>query len=384
MRACARILAPAVGSFFLLGPRGTGKSWWLRERFPDATSVDLLAEEEYQRLLGNPGLFAARMRALRRGARVVIDEIQRLPGLLNEVHRLIEERGLRFVLCGSSARKLRRGGVNLLGGRATQRLMHPFLPDELADRFSLETALRYGLLPVVTAARNRDETLAAYARLYLKEEIQAEALVRNLPGFARFLPVAALAHGRRINLSNIARECGVARTTVAGYLEILEQTLVCFLLPASEAKLRVRERRLPKLYWFDPGVVRAMKHSAGEIHTEERGPLFEGLVAQVIRAEIDYRGLADGFHYWAPAEARETEVDFLLSRKRRRVAIEVKTGMNFSESWCRGLRAVAELPGLQRRLLVYPDGPSLRTRDGIEVVSFATFCRLLAEKKLWA
>src|SRR6266699_5236483 len=190
-----RILKAPEQSFFLLGPRGSGKSTWLQATFPDAHVFDLLAEETYQRLLANPGLFAAELRALTSNRWVIIDEVQRLPNLLNEVHRFIEAKRLRFVLCGSSARKLKRADVNLLAGRALRRAMHPCVPEELGAHFDLDAALRFGLLPIVWDSTAKDETLTAYAQLYLKEEIQAEALVRNLPGFARFLPLAALFHG---------------------------------------------------------------------------------------------------------------------------------------------------------------------------------------------
>lgn len=345
---------------------------------PSAYFVDLLDEVKFQRLLANPGLFADELRALAADRWIVIDEVQRLPSLLNEVHRAIEERKTRFVLCGSSARKLKREGVNLLAGRALQRSMHPFVPEELGGSFDLESALRYGLLPLVWGSPEREETLAAYAQLYLKEEIQAEAVVRNLPGFARFLPIAALCHGQTVNMSNIAREAGVARTTVAGYLEVLEETLLCFRVPGFEAKQRVRERKHPKWYWCDPGIVRAMRRSRGVPGSEERGALFEGLVAQILRAYRDYAGLCDDITYWS-AERRSTEVDFVLSRGDRYVAVEAKAGTTFSDSWCKGLRAIASLPGLERRLIVYPDGPRLRTSDGIEVLPFAIFAALLAE-----
>lgn len=200
-----RILKDPGLSFLLLGPRGTGKSTWLRTAFPDAHWIDLLSEDTYQRLLAQPGLFANELRALPPGQRVVVDEIQRLPNLLNEVHRFIEEKPLRFILCGSSARKLKRAGVNLLAGRALRRIMHPFTPEELGRHFNLDQALQFGLLPIVWDSPQKSETLNAYSQLYLKEEIQAEALVRNLPGFARFLPVAALFHGQVINVTNIAR-----------------------------------------------------------------------------------------------------------------------------------------------------------------------------------
>ncbi len=378
-----RILQPSKQSFFLLGPRGTGKTTWLRKLFPTAYFVNLLSEETYQRFLANPGLFAAEVNSVRDNRWVVVDEIQRLPGLLNEVHRFIEERKMRFVLCGSSARKLKRAGVNLLAGRAVNRAMHPFVPEELGARFNLEDALSHGLLPLVLDSEDRQDTLAAYTRMYLKEEIQAEALVRNLPGFARFLPVAALLHGQSVNISNVAREAGVARTTVAGYFSILEETLLGYYLPAYEAKLRVRERKSPKWYWSDPGIVRAMKQAHGPLVAEERGALFEGLVAQVIRAYRDYRGVYDSIFYWSTVKHSPVEVDFLLCRGREFCAVEVKSGRVFDEHWCRGLRAITGLDGLRRRLLVYPAGPELRTADGIEVLPFDLFCRLLAENTLW-
>lgn len=374
----SRILKAPKQSYFLMGPRGSGKTTWLKAILPDAHVIDLLSEETYQRLLASPGLFADELRAVPTGRWVVVDEVQRLPGLLNEVHRFIEEKRLRFVLCGSSARKLKRAGVNLLAGRALHRSMHPFVPEELGAQFDLDEALRYGMLPIVWDSPAREETLAAYAQLYLKEEIQAEALVRNLPGFARFLPVAALFHGQSVNVTNIAREAGVARTTVAGYLDILEETLLCFRLPAYEAKLRVRERKLPKWYWCDSGIVRAMKHAKGDLVAEERGALFEGMVAQLLRAYKDYRGICGDMYYWAPAGRSETEVDFLLVRGEDLIAIEAKSGNTFNESWCKGLRAVSNLKGLQRRIVVYPRGPVLRTKDGIDVFPFQKFADQLA------
>ena len=377
-----RILKAPEQSFFLMGPRGSGKSTWLRATFPDAHVIDLLAEDTYQRLLASPGLFADELRALTSVRWVIVDEVQRLPGLLNEVHRFIEEKRLRFVLCGSSARKLKRADVNLLAGRALRRSMHPFVPEELGAHFDLHETLRFGLLPIVWDSTAKSETLAAYAQLYLKEEIQAEALVRNLPGFARFLPLAALFHGQTVNVTNIAREAGVARTTVAGYLDILEETLLCFRLPAYEAKLRVRERKLPKWYWCDPGIVRAMKRATGGVAPEERGALFEGMVAQLLRAYKDYRGLCDDMYYWAPSGRSETEVDFLLVQGAELVAVEVKSGNTFAEGWCKGLRAIAQLEGLRRRIIVYPRGPVLRTKDGIEVIPFQHFADQLAGNSL--
>lgn len=179
-------------------------------------------------------------------------------------------------------------------------------------------------------------------------------------------------------MTNIAREAGVARTTVNGYLDILEETLLCFRLPAFEAKLRARERKLPKWYWCDPGLVRAMRASRRSVSPETSGALFEGLVAQLLRAYRDYRGLFDAMYYWAPAGRSQVEVDFLLDQGGAWVAVEVKSGRMFADSWCRGLRAVKSLPGLRRRIVVYPQGPVLQTEDGIEILPFEDFAGLLA------
>jgi len=373
-----RIIKVPEQSFFLLGPRGSGKSTWLRSVFSDAYVIDLLSEETYQRLLSHPSQFADELRYVSEGRWVIVDEVQRLPDLLNEVHRFMEERRLNFVLCGSSARKLKRTGINLLAGRALPRFMHPFVPEELGEKFDLEEFMRYGSLPIVWDSKAKQETLSAYTQLYLKEEIQAEALVRNLPGFARFLPIAALFHGQNINVTNIAREAGVARTTVTGYLDILEETLLCFRLPACEARLRVRERRLPKWYWCDPGIVRTMKRATGTLVVEERGALFEGIVAQLLRAYKDYRDMFDNMYYWAPSNKSGLEVDFILVKGSEMMAVEAKSGNNFSDAWCKGLRAIESLEGIKRRIIVYPHGTALRTRDGIDVLPFKQFADELA------
>ncbi len=175
----------------------------------------------------------------------------------------------------------------------------------------------------------------------------------------------------------------MARTTVTGYLDVLEETLLCFRLPAYEAKLRVRERKLPKWYWCDPGIVRAMKQTTGTLAPEEKGALFEGLVAQLLRAYKDYRGICDAMYYWAPSGRSATEVDFILVRGKNLIAIEVKSGNAFTDTWCKGLRAVSQLKGLQRRIIVCLQGPAMRTGDGIEVLSFQQFSDQLAGNTLW-
>ena len=242
---------------------------------------------------------------------------------------------------------------------------------------------RHGSLPIVWSSENRDATLRAYVQTYLKEEIQAEALARNLPGFARFLPVAALAHGQTVNVSSLARDCGVSRTTVDGYLGILEDTLLAFRLQAFESRLRVRERRHPKLYWVDPGLARAARKGLGDMDAAERGSLLEGFVATCLRAHGEYDALFDEMSYWAPAGAARTEVDFLLRRGKKYLAIEVKSSRRIPDDGLRGLRAIAGLAGLVRRILVLDSKNRIRTEDGIDVLPLEEFFDSLADGSLW-
>jgi len=378
-----RLLSRPRSSFFLFGPRGVGKSTWTRDKLAGAHRIDLLDEGLYHGLLADASLFAGELNALPRGSWVVVDEIQRLPSLLNEAHRFIEERGLRFALLGSSARKLKAAGTNLLAGRALRKQMFPLTPQELGADFDLETVLRFGSLPLAWRSSDRRATLLAYVQTYLREEIRAESIVRNLPGFARFLPVAALFHGQVINIAGIARDAGTARTTVDGYVEILEDTLLVLRLRAYEARLRVRERKHPKLYWIDPGIVRAVKKQLDPPSAEERGHLLEGWIHTLLRCYAEERSLYDEIHYWAPAQARQLEVDFLLQRGRELLAIEVKTSPRLQPAQFAGLAAIGELPGVVRRILVYGGTRRLRTPAGIEVWPLANFLAALAEGKLW-
>lgn len=377
-----RSTQPPQQSFFLFGMRGVGKSTWARATFPNATYMDLLDEGLYQDLLADPGQFAASLRHLNANDWVVVDEVQRLPPLLNDVHRLIESKRLRFALLGSSARKLKAAGVNLLAGRALKRTMFPLAPAELGAEFDLERVLRHGSLPLVWASEEPAAVLDAYAQLYLREEIRAEGLVRNLPGFVRFLAVAAVLNGQIVNVAGVARDSGVARPTVQGYLDILEDTLLTFRLPAFEAKLRVRERKLPKLYWVDPGVVRAVKKQFGDVGAEERGALFECWVHTLLRTHAEQHTLYDGIYYWAPHRA-SVEVDFLLRRGTDSLAIEVKASRRPDTSHLKGLRAIVELPGVVRRVLVYTGERSLRTEDGIDIWPASQLAAAAAEDRLW-
>ncbi len=377
-----RLLQMPASSFFLLGVRGAGKSTWVRKALPQAHRVDLLDEGLYQDLVIQPAIFGGMLGSLRRGNWVVVDEIQRLPSLLHEVHRHIEERGLRFALLGSSARKLKHGGTNLLGGRALWKTLFPLLPHELGRDFDLGRVLEVGSIPVVWTADDPVATLESYVQLYLREEIKAEALVRNLPGFTRFLPIAALFHGQTINVSSIARDAGTARTTVVGYLDILEETLLVHRIPAYEAKLRVRERRLPKLYWVDPGLVRAAKRQLGTVSQGEAGALFEGYVLTMLRAYAERSRLFEDLSYWSPHQSA-VEVDFLLRRGKEFVAIEVKSATRFSRSMLQGLLAIDELPKVVRRILVYRGTRKLRTEEGIDVWPLIDLSTALESDHLW-
>lgn len=377
-----RLAKSRSASFFLLGIRGVGKSTWVRQILPDAVLIDLLDEVMYHDLLVDIGLFRNLVSKSKRGDWVVVDEIQRIPRLLNEVHRLIEDQGIRFALVGSSARKLKMASTNLLAGRASVVSMFPLVPHELGEDFNLETVLQFGSIPVVWNSANRQETLQSYIDLYLREEVRAEALVRNLGGFMRFLPVAALMHGQEINTSGIARDAAVARSTVEGYLTILEDTLLTFRLNAYTPKLRIRERRGSKLYWVDTGVVRAVKRQFGPIEPGERGSLFEGWVLSILRTHNAIAPVFDDIAYWSPANS-QVEVDFVLRRESRILALEAKSTKRYNTKMLKGLRALGTLPTLYKRILVYAGELSFRTEDGIYVWAVGEFLEHMANDNLW-
>ena len=372
----SRLLKPPEQSFFLFGMRGVGKSTWARQNFAGNPTFDLLDEGLFQSYLRDPRLFGRELLRFPAGQWVIVDEVQRMPTLLNEVHRFIEGPGLRFVLLGSSARKLKHAGTNLLAGRALRRVMFPLLPEELGQDFDLDEVLRFGSLPIVWQADAKPEVLDAYVQMYLKQEIQAEALVRNLPGFSRFLPVASLFHGQVLNVTGLARDAGVARTTVTGYLDILADTHLAWLLPAYEGRLRVKERKHPKLYWIDPGVVRAVRREYHPPSELERGPLLEGWVATVLKAYGEPGsgvGLQhDGLFYWAPAQGG-TEVDFLVQRGKEFTALEVKAKETLSPRDFKGLQTLAELEAVRRRIVIFLGQRPFQTEDGIAVLPVRDF-----------
>ncbi len=377
MTTLPRFFTVPAGSFFLFGPRGTGKTTWLRERFPDALVLDLLRPEEFRRFAARPERLRELVRAVPRGGTVVVDEIQRVPELLNVVHELMESgERRRFVLTGSSARKLRRGGVNLLAGRAVMRTMHPFMAGELGSGFDLGTSLTLGTVPTVVSSDDPASALAAYAALYVEQEVRAEGLARNVGSFSRFLEAAAFSHAATLNVSAVARECETSRSTVSGYLELLEDLLLAFRLPVFTRRARRRVVSHPRFFYFDCGVFRSLR-PAGPLDRPEEiaGPALEGLVAQHLRAWLAYSRTRDRLYYWRTRGG--AEVDFVLYGTSGIWGIDVMNASRIRPADLRGLRAFGtEYPEARRMLLHRGDRPL--ERRGVLCLPVGEFLRNLA------
>jgi len=342
-----RLLPTPVGSVFLFGPRGTGKSTWIRDRFPGAVTYDLLDTAEALRLSKDPHSLYRELAALPAGEWVVIDEVQKVPGVLDEVHRLIESHRLRFVLSGSSARKLRRGGANLLAGRAVTTSMFPLVSAELSFEFEPERVLRFGTLPMAVTADDPRDYLRTYAETYLAQEIQAEALTRNIGAFARFLEIAARQNAQATSIAGIARDAGIGRRTVQSHFEILTDTLIGFWLPPWKLKSSTRQVRQSKFYFFDCGVARALTGRLAYPPTaEELGPLAETFVLNELRSFLAYSALDYRLHFWRSYGG--AEVDVLCETTEGFVAIEVKASSRWEKRFNRGLRRVRDEFGEHR------------------------------------
>lgn len=343
METLTRIFPDPGSHYFLLGPRGTGKSTWLSTVHPDALVIDLLDPDLERRLRSRPELLEELVRAHPDPGTVVVDEVQRVPEILDVVHRLIEsEKGRwRFILTGSSARKLRRAGVNLLGGRALRRSMHPFVAAELGERFDLGRALVQGLLPLVWDAPDPDDTLRSYVALYLRLEVQTEGLVRNVGSFARFLEAVSFSHAAVINVSDVARECEVNQKTAAGYLEILEDLLLGHRVPVFTRRAKRKVTSHPKFYWFDTGVFRSVRPRGPLDRPEEiAGAALEGLVAQHLRAWVDGTEARPTLHFWRTRAG--TEVDFVVYGPTSFTAVEVKHAGTVRPKDLRALRTFGD------------------------------------------
>jgi predicted AAA+ superfamily ATPase len=382
MGIVARLLPLPSRSFFVFGPRGVGKSTWLREVLPAGTPIlDLLRSDVFLELSRDPSLLEARIGRLAAGSWVCIDEIQKAPALLDEVHRLIEERRLRFALSGSSARKLRRGGANLLAGRASTRALGPFSFAELGGRFDLERALTFGLLPMIVLEPDHAvDALFAYVHTYVKEEIREEGIVRKIDPFLRFLQVAGQMNAQQLNRENVARDARVPRSSVDGYFSILEDTLLGHFLPAYRPGIKVREQTHPKFYWFDPGVARA---AAGLLRDPLdpvwRGGALETLLFHELRTHNHVSGKERPIAYYRTAAG--SEIDFVVETRRRTrssppqvVCIEIKSATRWRREWEEPMHSLAGREGIdvRRRVGVYL-GRDVLTFGEVEVLPVKDF-----------
>lgn len=360
-----------IRSYFLLGPRGTGKSTLISETLPDAILYDLLDASVYQRLLREPTLISQETKA---NDLVVIDEIQKLPELLDEVQRLIVKRKQRFLLTGSSARKLRKGGANLLAGRAFEAALFPLTSQEI-PAFDLPAYLNTTGLPEFYGQEHAKEFLQAYVGMYLQEEVKAEALTRNLSGFVRFLEVVALSNGEEINYANISSDCGVAVRTVESYYGILNDTLIGFSVPSFLSTAKRKSISRSKYYLFDIGVVNSLTHRGRiELKSELFGRAFEHFIALEIRAFLSYCKVNMPLQYWRSTS--HFEVDFIIGTI---LALEVKSTDLVTDKHLKGLRALKEEGLIKIYGIISLDTNDRITSDGIYIWSWKSF--LL---KLWS
>lgn len=357
-------------SYFLFGPRQTGKTSLILHSLPRVPFYNLLDTSTYLALCQNPGRLAQELSG--RDPVVVIDEIQRLPALLDEVHRLIEERRIHFLLTGSSARKLRRGGVNLLGGRARTMYMHPFTYRELGNQFDLLRAIQRGLIPSIYFSDDPRADLQAYAGLYLQQEILAEGLTRNLPAFSRFLKVAAFCNGSIVNFTNVANDAQVARTTIYEYFAILRDTLILHELPPWRKSVKRKPLASSKYFFFDVGVVAALQGREFRYGTPEFGEAFETYLMHELTAYRDYVS-REPLSFWRSTSG--LEVDFIIGDH---TAVETKAKENLSGQDLKSLRAIAEEKKLKRYLCVCLE-PRPRKIENIMVVPLSQFL-----DSLWA
>ncbi len=361
-------------SFFLLGPRGTGKSTWLKMTYPEAVTIDLLNTETASFLRANPTRLTGIVEGNPGAKTFIIDDVQLIPELLFEVHALMEHKpSTQFILTGSSARKLKRTGTDLLGGRALKIDMHPFTAAELGADFSLDDALNFGLLPVIHAARDPMARLSAYIGLYLREEIQMEGLVRNLGPFTRFLEAASFSHGSQLNASDIARDCGAGRTTVDGYLKILYDLMIASVLPVFSKRAKRELVSKGKFYFFDAGVYRTLRPKGPlDRPSEIDGAALEGLVFQNLRAMLDSQGVDNGLYFWRTVAGNE--VDFVVYAENRFDAIEVKNAAKVTRSDMTSLKSFkSDYP--EARLLLLYRGTLQYEEDGVLVMPVERFLR---------
>ena len=371
MKAIKRMISAAQGSFFLFGPRGTGKSVWLKECFPNALTISLLNVTRRREMLANPLLLRSLIEGAGNVKDIVIDEIQRAPELLDVVHGLMDEkRGYRFILTGSSARKLKRNAsADLLGGRAVLRYCHPFMASELGDEFSLERALHVGMIPLVlnSPPETPESILSTYLDLYLQEEVTSEGVIRNLEAFARFLEAASFSHGQLLSASDVARDAGVKRSTVDGYFKILEDMLITRHLPVFTKRAKRNLVGHDKFYFFDAGVFRALRPKGPlDRPSEIDGACLEGLVFQHLSAWNDYSGGRNQLFFWRTKAG--VEVDFVIYGPDCFHAIEVKNADKLTRH---------DAAGLESFHADYPESTCTLLYRGADALRISEHCRAL-------
>ena len=363
-------------SFFLFGPRGTGKTTWLKHRLPEALFVNLLQSEYYNRLSANPGHLRQLIPPDHTGW-TVIDEVQRIPALLNEVHDLIEARGLVFVLTGSSARTLRRREVNLLAGRALTYRMHPLTAVEQQEAFNLRDSVQLGHLPARFSESDPAKYLKDYVQTYLREEVMQESLTRNIAHFAHFLEVASFSQGATINISAVAREAHIERSVAENYFSILEDLLIAVRLPVFSRKAKRKLMSQKKFYFFDAGVFRAIR-PVGPLDSDAEidGPALETLVLQELRAVNDNHDYGYQISFWRTRSS--LEVDFVLYGPRGLLAIEIKRSTQIQPRDTRALREFKrDYP--PAKCFVFYGGPSPVYMDDVTVLPIEHALRNLGQ-----
>jgi len=376
-----RLPAAEQETFFLWGPRQTGKTTLLQATYPQALRIDLLKADEFRRYIQNPEFLRAHLAMGEQPGQIVIDEIQKVPQLLDEVHWLHENRGIRFALCGSSARKVKRGHANLLGGRALRYELHGLTTVELGEAFDLTRLLNHGYLPTIFLSDSPTRLLNGYVADYLKEEIAAEGLVRNLPTFSEFLNIAALSDAEMVNFSTIARDCGVSSHTIKGYFQILEDTLLGKWLPAYRKRPKRRVIGAPKFYFADVGVVNYLARR-GQLQrgSELFGKAFENWLFHELSAHNAYSEAFAALSYWRLTTG--VEVDFIVNDME--VAIEAKATAKVTADHLRNLRSlVDDHPRVKKRVLVCLETHSRKTEDGILVIPAKEFCERLTARDIF-
>ena len=336
MSSIKRLFQPSIGSFFLFGPRGTGKSTWVKKNFSNSLYIDLLLPSNLHKYIANPEYLIKQVNPLKSEKTVIIDEVQKAPELLSVVHALIEEKkNIQFILTGSSSRKLKRSGVDLLAGRAVKKTMHPFIAAEIGKSFDLELAMKFGMLPLIWDVENKQEVLDSYIDLYILEEVQFEGLTRNIGAFSRFLSVISFSHGNLLNVNNVARECEVKRSTVENYISILQDLLLANLVPIFSKRAKRILTSHSKFYLFDSGVFRSM-HKTGILEKNYvDGNILEGLVFQHLQAWCDYSKTKSKIYYWRTKSG--VEVDFIIYGEKGFWAIDVKNNKKVFAQDLKGL-----------------------------------------------